>query len=384
MATPIYLDYNGTTPHAPEVIAAMRPFLENAFGNPSSNHWYGIRPKRAVEQARRQVAALLGCAPAEVVFTSGGTESNNHAIRGAAANLSGRGRHIITSTVEHPAVLAVCRYLETQGFSVTLVPVDSEGLVHPAEVAAAIRPDTILISLMHANNEVGTVQAVAEVAALARPRGILVHTDAAQSLGKIPVDVAALGVDLLSLAGHKLYAPKGVGALYIRRGVSLEKFCHGAGQENGLRAGTENVLEIVGLGQACEIAARDLDANQAHMQTLRDRLEARFFEMLGDIRRNGHPVKRLPNTLSVSFKGLEANRILEEIGLEVAASAGAACHADTVALSHVLEAMALPLEWAKGTLRFSLGRMTTAAEIDRAAAVVIAAVVKLRKAAGQV
>lgn len=384
MATPIYLDYNGTTPHAPEVISAMRPFLENAFGNPSSNHWYGIRPKRAVEQARRQVAALLGCAPAEVVFTSGGTESNNHAIRGAAANLSGRGRHIITSTVEHPAVLAVCRYLETQGFSVTLVPVDSEGLVHPADVAAAIRPDTILISLMHANNEVGTVQPLAEVAALARPRGILVHTDAAQSLGKIPVDVAALGVDLLSLAGHKLYAPKGVGALYIRRGVSLEKFCHGAGQENGLRAGTENVLEIVGLGQACEIAARDLDANQAHMQTLRDRLEARFFEMLGDIRRNGHPVKRLPNTLSVSFKGLEANRILEEIGLEVAASAGAACHADTVALSHVLEAMALPLEWAKGTLRFSLGRMTTAAEIDRAAAVVIAAVVKLRKAAGQV
>ncbi len=384
MATPIYLDYNGTTPHAPEVISAMRPFLENAFGNPSSNHWYGIRPKRAVEQARRQVAALLGCAPAEVVFTSGGTESNNHAIRGAAANLSGRGRHIITSTVEHPAVLAVCRYLEAQGFSVTLVPVDSEGLVHPAEVAAAIRPETILISLMHANNEVGTVQPLAEVAALARPRGILVHTDAAQSLGKIPVDVAALGVDLLSLAGHKLYAPKGVGVLYIRRGVSLEKFCHGAGQENGLRAGTENVLEIVGLGQACEIAARDLDANQAHMQTLRDRLEARFFEMLGDIRRNGHPVKRLPNTLSVSFKGLEANRILEEIGLEVAASAGAACHADTVALSHVLEAMALPLEWAKGTLRFSLGRMTTAAEIDRAAAVVIAAVVKLRKAAGQV
>jgi cysteine desulfurase len=221
------------------------------------------------------------------------------------------------------------------------------------------------------------------VAALARPRGILVHTDAAQSLGKIPVDVAAMGVDLLSVAGHKLYAPKGVGALYIRRGVSLEKFCHGAGQENGLRAGTENVLEIVGLGQACEIAARDLEVNQVHMQTLRDRLQARLFEALGDVRRNGHPVKGLPNTLSVSFKGLEANRILEEIGLEVAASAGAACHADTVTVSHVLEAMALPLEWAKGTLRFSLGRMTTAAEIDRAAAVVIAAVVKLRQAAAQ-
>ncbi|MCG6906803.1 MAG: aminotransferase class V-fold PLP-dependent enzyme [Desulfobacteraceae bacterium] len=383
MKEPIYLDYNGTTPHAPEVIAAMRPFLENAFGNPSSSHWYGIRPKRAVEQARRQVAALLGCAPAEVVFTSGGTESNNHAIRGVAAALSGRGRHIVTSAVEHPAVLAVCRHLEARGGAVTVVPVDGQGLVDPAAVAAAIRPDTILVSLMHANNEVGTIQPLAEVAALARPRGILVHSDAAQSVGKIPVDVAALGVDLLSVAGHKLYAPKGVGALYIRRGVGLEKLLHGAGQENGRRAGTENVLEIVGLGQACELAARDLEANRARLQTLRDRLQALLFASLDDVRRNGHPVKRLPNTLSVSFKGLEANRILEEIGLEVAASAGAACHADTVAVSHVLEAMALPLEWAKGTLRFSLGRMTSAAEIERAAAVVIAAVVKLRGAAAQ-
>ncbi|MFY9943304.1 MAG: aminotransferase class V-fold PLP-dependent enzyme [Desulfobacterales bacterium] len=382
MVAPIYLDYNGTTPHAPEVIAAMRPFLENVFGNPSSGHWYGIRPKRALEQARRQVAGLLGCAPAEVVFTSGGTESNNHAIRGVAAAASGRGRHIVTSAVEHPAVLTVCRHLETRGVAVTVVPVDGEGLVDPADVAAAIRPDTILISLMHANNEVGTVQPLAEVAALARPRGILVHTDAAQSVGKIPVDVAALGVDLLSVAGHKLYAPKGVGALYIRHGVGLDKLLHGAGQENGRRAGTENVLEIVGLGEACEVAARDLEANQAHMQTLRDRLQTLLFASLPDVRRNGHPAKGLPNTLSVSFKGLEANRILEEIGLEVAASAGAACHADTVAVSHVLEAMALPLEWAKGTLRFSLGRMTSAAEIDRAAAVVIAAVVKLRMAAG--
>ena len=383
MIKPIYLDYNGTTPHAPEVISAMRPFLENAFGNPSSSHWYGIRPKRAVEQARRQVAALLACAPAEVVFTSGGTESNNHAIRGVAAALSGRGRHIVTSAVEHPAVLAVCRHLEARGGAVTVVPVDGQGLVDPAAVAAAIRPDTILISLMHANNEVGTIQPLAEVAALARPRGILVHSDAAQSVGKIPVDVAALGVDLLSVAGHKLYAPKGVGALYIRRGVGLEKLLHGAGQENGRRAGTENVLEIVGLGQACELAAQDLEANRARLQTLRDRLQALLFASLDDVRRNGHPVKRLPNTLSVSFKGLEANRILEEIGLEVAASAGAACHADTVAVSHVLEAMALPLEWAKGTLRFSLGRMTSAAEIERAAAVVIAAVVKLREAATQ-
>ncbi|MGD8959881.1 MAG: aminotransferase class V-fold PLP-dependent enzyme [Desulfobacteraceae bacterium] len=383
MKEPIYLDHNGTTPHAPEVIAAMRPFLENVFGNPSSSHWYGIRPKRAVEQARRQVAALLGCAPAEVVFTSGGTESNNHALRGVAAALSGRGRHIVTSAVEHPAVLAVCRHLEARGVAVSVVPVDGQGLVNPADVAAAIRPDTILISLMHANNEVGTIQPLAEVAALARPRGILVHSDAAQSVGKIPVDVAALGVDLLSVAGHKLYAPKGVGALYIRRGVGLEKLLHGAGQENGRRAGTENVLEIVGLGQACELAARDPEANRARQQTLRDRLETLLFAGLDDVRRNGHPVERLPNTLSVSFKGLEANRILEEIGLEVAASAGAACHAETVAVSHVLEAMALPLEWAKGTLRFSLGRMTSAAEIERAAAVVTAAVVKLRQAAAQ-
>lgn len=384
MTNPIYLDYNGTTPHAPEVIAAMRPFLETEFGNPSSGHWYGIRPKQAVEQARRQVAALLNCSPGEVVFTSGGTESNNHAIRGAAASLGGGGRHIITSAVEHPAVLEVCSYLAERGYAVTRLPVDAHGVVSLADVKAAIRPDTILISLMHANNEVGSLQPVAEAAALARSHGIIVHTDAAQSLGKIPVDVAALGVDLLSVAGHKLYAPKGVGALFIRRGVRIEKFCHGAGQEMGLRAGTENVLEIVGLGKACEIAARDLAANQAHMKALRDRLQDRLFQSLPDIRLNGHPLERLPNTLNISFKGLEANRILEEIGLDVAASAGAACHADTVAVSHVLEAMGLPLEWAKGTLRFSLGRMTTGDEVDRAAAVVTAAVNKLRQGAGQV
>ncbi len=379
MVTPIYLDYNGTTPHDPEVIAAMRPFLETEFGNPSSSHWYGIRPKKAVEAARRQVAGLLNCHPQEIFFTSGGTESNNHAIKGMARALKEKGRHLITTTVEHPAVLEVCRYLEQEGFETTDVAVDENGMVSVNAIGAAIRPDTILISVMHANNEVGTIQPIADIAALARSNGILMHTDAAQSMGKIDTDVQALGVDLLSVAGHKLYAPKGIGALFVRSGLLPEKFCHGAGQEMGWRAGTENVLEIVGLGKACEMADRSLDHAQTHLKAMRDRLHQGLSDRLDDIRLNGHPQDRLPNTLSLSFKGLEANRILEEIGLEVAASAGAACHSDTVQLSHVLEAMRVPVEWAKGTVRFSTGRMTTADEIDRAVIVVVEAVTRLRE-----
>ena len=379
MIKPIYLDYNGTTPHAPEVVAAMRPFLEVEFGNPSSSHWYGIAPKQAVESARKQVAGILNCRPQELFFTSGGTESNNHAIRGTARALRARGNHIITSAFEHPAVLEVCRYLEKDGFETTFLPVTADGLVDPAEVEKAIRPTTVLITIMHANNEVGTIQPIAQISRIARERGIVMHTDAAQSVGKIPTDVQDLDVDLLSVAGHKVYAPKGIGALYIRPPLKPEKFCHGAGQERGWRAGTENVLEIVGLGKACEIAARDLQRNMAHMQRLRDRLHKGLAAELTDVRLNGHSVKRLPNTLSLSFKGVEANRILEEIGLEVAASAGAACHSDTVEISHVLEAMKVPLEWAKGTLRFSVGRMTTAEEIDKAIEIVTRAVKKLRK-----
>jgi cysteine desulfurase len=381
MVEPVYLDYNGTTPHDPEVIAAMRPFLETEFGNPSSSHWYGIRPKKAVEAARRQVAGLLNCQPQEVFFTSGGTESNNHAIKGMARTLKDKGRHLITSTVEHPAVLEVCRHLQTEGFETTYVEVDDTGMVGVADVAAAIRPDTILISIMHANNEVGTIQPIAEIAALAREKGICMHTDAAQSVGKIGTDVQALEVDLFSVAGHKLYAPKGIGALYVRGGRLPEKFCHGAGQEMGWRAGTENVLEIVGLGKACEMADRNLGVTQRHLQAMRDRLHQGLNVQLNDMRLNGHPQKRLPNTLSLSFKGLEANRILEEIGLEVAASAGAACHADTVTLSHVLTAMRVPVEWAKGTVRFSTGRMTTVEQIDRAIRVVVDAVNRLRVSA---
>jgi cysteine desulfurase len=378
MIQPIYLDYNGTTPHDPEVIAAMRPFFETEFGNPSSAHWYGVRPKRAVEAARRQVAGLLGCRPKEVFFTSGGTESNNHAIKGMARALREKGRHIVTSTVEHPAVLAVCRHLAGEGFETTYVDVDETGMVDVEAIAAAIRPDTILITIMHANNEVGTIQPIAEIAELAKQHGICLHTDAAQSVGKIATDVQVLNVDLLSVAGHKLYAPKGIGALYVRKGLLPEKFCHGAGQEMGWRAGTENVLQIVGLGKACEMAERNLDHAGRHLQAMRDRLYAGLADQLADMRLNGHPDDRLPNTLSLSFKGLAANRILEAIGLEVAASAGAACHADTVTVSHVLDAMRLPVKWAQGTVRFSTGRMTTSEQIDRAVDVVNEAVKRLR------
>ena len=374
MSRPIYLDYNGTTPIDPEVLDAMMPFLTGEFGNPSSSHWYGIAPKRAVEAARLRVASLIGCEPGEIIFTSGGTESNNHAILGTARSLRDRGRHIVTSAVEHPAVLEVCRRLEREGFETTKVGVDGYGMVDPSDVGKAIRADTVLISIMHANNEVGTIQPVSAIAKIARARGIAMHTDAAQSLGKIPVHVRDLGVDLLTIAGHKLYAPKGVGALYIRGGAAPEKFCYGAGQERGWRAGTENVAGIVGLGMACEMARKDIEGAMSRVTKLRDSFHAAIAERVGEVRLNGHPERRLPNTLSLSFRGHNATRLLEELGIEVAASAGAACHADSVTVSHVLAAMRVPEEWARGTLRFSLGRMTTEEEIDRASEAVAEAV----------
>ena len=378
MINPIYLDYNATTPHDPEVIEAMRVFLETEFGNPSSSHWYGIKPKQAVETARRQVAGILNCRPTEVFFTSGGTESNNHAIRGVVRRFKEKGNHIITSNFEHPAVLEVCRYLEADGVETTYLPVSEDGLVDPTDVERVLRPTTILITVMHANNEVGTIQPIAEISRIAKKHGVAVHTDAAQSVGKIPTDVEQLGVDMLSVAGHKVYAPKGIGALYVRPPLKPEKFCFGAGQEMGWRAGTENVMEIVGLGKACEIAQQDLEKNMALMQFLRDRLHEGLLSRVFDIRLNGHIQHRLPNTLNISFKGLEANRILEEIGLEVAASAGAACHSDSVEISHVLKAMGTPLEWAKGTIRFSVGRMTSEHQIDKTIRVVADAVNRLK------
>jgi cysteine desulfurase len=372
----VYLDYNATTPIDHEVAEAMSPYLYEHFGNPSSSHPYGVTTKRAVAAARAHVAAFLGCQTAEVVFTSGGTESNNYAIRGVAGAYPERGNHIITSAAEHPAVVQVCNWLENKGFRITVLPVDEFGLTQPAVLEQAITPDTVLVTIMHANNEVGTIQPIAELARIAHRNGALMHTDAAQSVGKIPVNVDVLGVDLLSVAGHKLYAPKGVGALYVRDGVELAGLLFGAGQEGGRRPGTENVLELVGLGKACQVAGRDLDGIVADFKAMRDRLHDGLLRELGSpsMRLNGHPERRLPNTLNLSFRGVEANVLLSEISEHVSASAGAACHADSVDISAVLRAMDVPLEWAMGAVRFSVGRGTTAQEIDRAVAVVAHAV----------
>ncbi|HSD27043.1 MAG TPA: selenide, water dikinase SelD, partial [Vicinamibacteria bacterium] len=381
---PIYLDYNATTPVLPAVAEAMLPYLYDHFGNPSSSHAYGAAARSAVEKARRQVADLLGARPEEIVFTSGGSEANNTVVLGVARLLRARGRHVVTSAVEHPAVLEPCAALAAEGFRVTRVPVDEAGRVDPEEVARALTPETILVTVMHANNEVGTIEPVAEIARLARERDILVHTDAAQSVGKVAVDVGALGVDFLSVAGHKLYAPKGVGALYVRSGVELPRLVHGASHESGRRAGTENVLEIVGLGEACAIARRDLEANCLHLRSMRDRLWAGLLREVDDLRRNGDPEACLPNTLSVGIGGVEASTLLAEIGDRLAASAGAACHAAGVELSTVLEAMRVPMRYAVGTVRFSVGRGTTEGEVDEAARIVAEAVRRLRPAAATV
>jgi cysteine desulfurase len=380
---PIYLDYNATTPIAPEVVEAMTPYLVEHFGNPSSPHPYGVTTKRAVEEARRQVGELIGCKPRELFFTSGGTEANNTAVKGVAAAYRERGKHIICSAVEHPAVSEPCQHLQEQGYEITVLPVDAYGQVNPADIAEALRPDTILVSIMHANNEVGTIQPIKQIVAIAHKAGALVHTDAAQSLGKIPVRVDDLEVDLLSIAGHKLYAPKGVGALYVREGVRVPKFMHGASHEDNRRAGTENVLEIVGLGAAAQLASQELEETTVHMQSMRDRLWEGLSSQLADIKLNGHPDERLPNTLNVSFRGIEVDDLLFELWDDLAASAGAACHSAGVTVSAVLEAMQVPLDYAMGTLRFSTGRPTTSEEIDRAVVALVAAVTKLRNVPSQ-
>ena len=365
--TGIYLDYNATTAIDPEVAEAMLPYIHGYFGNPSSGHSFGREAREGVDRARRQVASLLGCADDDLIFTSGGTEANNHAIKGVAWANRHRGNHIITSSIEHPAVTEVCHYLERQGFEVTFLPVDDSGMVDPRQVEQAATAETILVSIMHANNEVGTIQPIAEIAEIAHLHGALVHADCAQSVGKIPVRVDDLGVDLLSIAGHKLYAPKGIGALYIRPGVRLEKLMHGADHEQDRRAGTENVIQMAGLGMACELIERNLTRYNGQMAALRDRLERGLLGASRDRRINGNAEKRLPNTSSLAFRGLEADRILANLPT-VAASAGAACHSGQVEVSHVLEAMNVPTEYAMGTLRFSVGRFTTEDEIDRAIA----------------
>ena len=363
---PVYLDYNGTTPVDPRVAEAMKPYLDTHFGNPSSSHAYGRRARAAVNEARNQVAGLLGCLPEEVVFTGGGTESNNHVLFGVARALREKGRHIVTSRVEHSAVLEPALALLEDGFDVTFLPVDEYGRVSPSDLEASLRPETILVSVMHANNEVGTLQPVEEISRIARSRSILLHTDAAQSVGKIPARVDELGVDFLSVAGHKLYAPKGVGALYVRRGAPLARLLYGAGQESGRRAGTENVLEIAGLGEAARLALDELPSAAVRLREMRDLLELRLLEGVAGAVVNGHPRERLPNTLSIAFPGLVSDVFLSELR-GVAASAGAACHSDGVRISHVLEAMRVPAEIARGTVRFTVGRFTTAEEVERAA-----------------
>jgi cysteine desulfurase len=377
---PIYLDYNATTPLDPAVLDALLPYLQRDFGNPSSTHAYGKAAHDAVEQARREVAELLGATPDEIVFTGGGSEASNLAIKGAVfvqlrslfARWFRREAHVIISAVEHPATTQPCEFLKRLGCRVTVVPVDRQGCVDPDAVRRALDRGATLISIMHSNNEVGTLQPIREIAALARARGALMHTDVAQSLGKVPVDVNELGVDLLTVAGHKLYAPKGVGVLYVRRGIQLEPLIHGAGHEGGRRAGTENVPYLVALGTACRIARALHPAATQRLRELRDRLWERLRAGLGErVVLNGHPVQRLPNTLNVNFVGHLGAELLQAVP-EIAASTGSACHEGKVTQSPVLCAMGVPPEIGRGAVRLSVGRFTTEQEVDRAAEVLVA------------
>ena len=373
MNAPIYLDYNATTPVDPLVADAIEPYLRQHFGNPSSSHIYGRKAHQAVDQAREQVAALIGADADEIVFTGCATEANNLAIRGTARALVDRGCHLITSSVEHPAVEKPFQLLAENGMEVRVIPVDSYGRVDPARLSDALRDDTILVSIMHANNEVGTIQPIEEIAAITGPLGVLLHTDAAQSAAKIPVSVDDLGVDLLTLAGHKFYATKGVGALYVRRGTPLLPALVGAGHEFGLRPGTENVPAIVGMGEAARIARERKPGKMQQVQALRDRLHNRLVEAVPGILLNGHPEHRLPNTLNISFPGVDGRDLLARAEAEVAASVGSACHEDSEAVSGVLGAMGIELDRARGAVRLSLGSPTTEAEIEIVAEALIAA-----------
>jgi cysteine desulfurase len=371
---PIYLDYNATTPVDPAVAEAALPYLQVHFGNPSSTHAYAERPRQAVTAARRRLADLLGCTAGELVFTGSGSEADTLAIHGVALALRGRGNHVITQATEHPAVLNACRALtDRHGFQVTVLPVDRHGQVDPTTLEAAITDRTVLVTIQHANSETGTIQPIRKLAEIAHARRVLVHSDAAQSVGKVPVDVDELGVDLLTVVGHKVYAPKGVGALYVRLGVPLAPVVFGGGQERGLRAGTENVALIVALGVAAVIAAERLAADGPRLGGLRDRLHRRLVERLsGAVQLNGHHIQRLPNTLNVSIDGVIGQQLLAGTP-QVAASTGSACHAADPEPSGVLLAMGLPRERALGALRLTLGRWSTQTEVDTAASLLAAA-----------
>jgi cysteine desulfurase len=373
----IYLDYNGTTPIDPAVAQAIAPYLTDHFGNPSSTHAYGQPAQQAMETARRSVAAFIGASPEEIIFTGGGSESDNLAIQGVAMALKDRGNHIVTQTTEHPAVVKCCRYLQSHmGFNVTFLPVDRAGLVDPQALADAITPRTTLVSIMHANNETGTIQPIAEFAAIAHKHGVIFHSDAAQSAGKVQTNVDELGVDLLTLVGHKVYAPKGIGALYVRAGTPLDSVIHGASQERGRRAGTENVPYIVGLGVACRLAHEKLESDMPRVRRLRDRFQDRLAKDGWIL--NGHPVERLPNTLNMSRSGLDGEMILANTPA-IAASTGAACHAGRTEPSSVLLAMGISRDQALGAVRLSLGRWTTDVQVDQAAAALTATTAALSR-----
>lgn len=373
MRDPIYLDYNATTPVAPEVLDAMLPWLRDQFGNPSSTHPWGRRAAQAVAKARHQVADLIGAQPQEIVFTGCATEANNLALLGVARALGTARRHLVISAIEHPAVMAPAMFLREQGWDVTVVPVDGFGRISLEALEKSLRTETALVSVMHANNEVGTVQPIREIASLTRERGIVLHTDAAQSAGKLPLNIDELGVDLLTLAGHKFYAPKGVGALYVRGGTPIRSVLHGAEQEHGLRPGTENVASIVALGAAAATAKHSFPAVSEHLREMRDHLHQRLLAAIPDLHLNGHPEHRLPNTLHVSFPGVSGRALLGEAADAVAASVGSACHSEHDAVSGVLAAMGADAVRAAGAVRLSVGRGTTVDEVERAAEALVCA-----------
>jgi len=375
----IYLDYAATTPTHPEVVKAMLPYFTDAFGNPSSIHSYGQESKGAIEEARVKVADLIGARDEEIVFTSGGTEADNFAIKGVAYANENKGDHIITSSIEHHAVIETCKFLERRGFRVTYLPVDEYGLVDPNDVKKAITGKTILISVMQASNEVGTVEPIAEIGRIAKEAGIYFHTDAVQTVGHIPVDVNELGVDLLSMSAHKLYGPKGVGALYIRKGTKLIPFMHGGEQERRRRASTENIPGIVGFGKAVELAQQEISEEAERLTYLRDQLINGLLERIDHTRLNGHPIMRLPNNVNVSVDFIEGESMLLNLDLEgICASTGSACSSASLEPSHVLLALGLAHEQAHGSLRFSLGKWSTDEEIERVLDVLPGIVAKLR------
>lgn len=361
----IYMDYAATTPADPRVVEAMLPYFSEVYGNPSSFHTFGQEANGPVEEARAKIASFLGARPAEIVFTGGGTESDNHAIKGAAWANRKKGDHIITSAIEHHAVLEACRFLEKEGFRVTYLPVDGEGLVDPDAAAGAITDKTILVSIMHANNEIGTIQPIAEIGKIAREKGVLFHTDAVQTFGHLPFTVDELGVDLLSASAHKLYGPKGVGLLYIRKGTRIVPLLHGGEQEGGRRASTQNVPGIVGFGKAVELAEETLGEEAARLTALRDRFIRRVFERIVGVRLNGHPVRRLPNNVNLCVESVEGEGMILSLDmLGIACSTGSACSSKSLEPSHVLLSIGLPHEISHGSLRFSLGKYTKESDVD--------------------